>query len=340
MSDLDRNTLTAVLAPLREAREVSRRLRREKVLERRRRAQAIQADRERIGRRLLELAGLDPGEIEQRRKHEAEQTRAFIDEQRRAVNTRAREIAKQQEAMARRRGSALSLPRDLAPPHGLVFRSLLTLDTARWIDVTPTTSQPPYFQIEVDIGAPAPLHNTVKIYAWDERTAQHGFHIPGLPYTIDADFVFAWTADSDVALNAITFVQPNGTYLLETWWGAFVDSEASASLTAGLDVVVVDRTGTVVLVSNGTRDDGLTADVQTGWFDFTGAFEYEPYNDMSDLFDNGLLEVNAGNTAFFSVWVELAIFADGNAISSFDFRSGDFGINVPAVYVPTFQAPS
>jgi hypothetical protein len=61
------------------------------------------------------------------------------------------------------------------------------------------------------------------------------------------------------------------------------------------------------------------------------------YSDQSTVFDNNYVAAGAESLVVFDVWVALTVWSDGNANAELDFRTGEFGINVPAVYVSTFE---
>lgn len=213
------------------------------------------------------------------------------------------------------------------------FRSLVTLDSAAMIDADPHSDP----NIQVSIPPSQPLQNLVKVRTEDRSHVDYGFHVRGIPFPFRIDYLFLWHADADVALNAMTFVQPNGQYALLNDWAAFADSSANVEFRSDLALYIQNPNGSGYTASQGTVDEGLEESIDIGWFDFLGAADIGAYSDEAALFDNNLLGVTKGSAVVFDVGVELTAFADGDAEAVLDFKSGDFGINVPAVYVVTFE---
>jgi hypothetical protein len=221
------------------------------------------------------------------------------------------------------------------PDQNLTFKSFITLDTATMVVAQPFSTDGVEFSVQIEPFQPQ--HNFVTAIAEEISQVQYGFHVPGLPLTLSIDFLFQWRPDADVAFNTLTFVQPRGQYFLENTWAAFADSTASLDYTTQLNVSILNPNGSGPTTSTGTTDNGLDRGISIGIFDFLGAVEQGPYIDESTLFDANFLGVEAGSLVTFDIGIELTLFTDGNAISLFDFQSGgDFGINVPAVYVVTF----
>jgi hypothetical protein len=333
--------LMAAARSRRETRELSRRFERNKRSEQQRRSRAIEfASRDRFdnghpARRLLGSIGLEENEIERYLTRQAEQRMALLEAQRRMIVAQSGAVAQRHASVVRQREAGLASYRPLGIHDQLAFKSFITLDTAATIEATPFSD--PIFQFDVSADPPASGHNFVKAFALQQTSVQYGFHIPGLPIPVDIDYLFAFRADSDIALNAITFVQPNGLYALQAIWQPFANSSSSLDFTAGLDVHILYPNGGVY-TDNGTRDDRLSQSLDVGMWDlFQDSLIVGDYSDQSTLFDNNYVAASAGSVVVFDVWVALTMWSDGNANAELDFQSGDFGINVPAVYVSTFE---
>jgi hypothetical protein len=335
LTDPLQEVLAAAVASRRAALELERRIQRDIRAELQRRAGALHHEREQFARRLRETAGFEPGTLDAVQEQEAQQAQAFLERQRRVLVEHGSAVARQQERAAGQLGAGLAvLPEPLAAEK-LTFRSLVTLDTVAAVKTSPAVSRPG-LTFAVKASPATSMHNVVKALAEEQTAVQRGFHVPGFPVTFEVDFLFTWRADADVALNAITFVQPNGMYALLTSWAAFATSGASVDFTAGLDVFVQNARGPGFVQSSGTRDDRLSRRIDISWFDFLGAADIGPYSDQSALFTTSTSRASTGRLVIFDAWVALTVWADGDATSVLDFYSGDFGINVPAVYVPTF----
>jgi hypothetical protein len=337
LTNSEREALTAAVRSRHEALEFSRRIARENRSERARRTQATHQEREQRGRHLVESAGIDYDALEVAGMRDADLAQAFLASQRQAIVDHGSIVAQRQERTARQRSIwGRPGPEPMAAER-FVFRSLVTLEIASDVKTSPTYSQPDQ-QFVVQVEPLRSMHNLVKVLAETHSTVARGFAIPALPAVYDIDFLFTWKADADVALNAITFVQPNGVYALLASWAAFAFSRASLDFKAGLDIHIQNPSGQGIVTTSSSPDDSLYREINIGWFDFLGEVDSGPFSDESDLIDNDFIGVTAGSMVIFDVWVALTLDVDGDATALLDFHSGDFGINVPAVFVPTYQA--
>lgn len=337
LSEPDEDLLREAVTSRRDALEKSLHASGANRAEQVRRASEAHEMRERLGRGLIQSAGIDRDDLEAMRQHDANEAQAYLDSQRAALVERGSLVAANQRRTADQLATGFGwVPQPLSPQQ-LVFRSLVTLDTVTAVSTSTPVSEPD-LQFTVQVQPATSMHNVVKALAEERSHVQRGFHVPGLPITFHIDFLFTWTADADVALNAITFVQPNGMYALLASWAAFATSDATLDLTTGLDLFIVNPSGRGFVTSSGTRDHGLSGRVDVGWFDFLGAADVGAYSDQSTLFDNNFVGAQKGSLVIFNAWVALTEWTDGDATSLLDFSSGDFGINVPAVFVPTFTA--
>jgi len=333
LSESDRALLEVARQVSNEQRELAKQIQRASLLEYERRERADAVDRQRIFERLLAMTGVDTAdltEIQARQRREIDASEAFREEQRRAI---ADYLQNSKAGVVR-----TALP----PAPSAALAGTVELDTA--ISVGPpqddTTSTSDEFQRRLVIPQPpAPQRNVAKA---DLRMDHHTpvpkkFEIP-VPNESYIDYFFAWTAEADVRLNALSFLKPNGVYFALSSWSPCVESVASVSFIAGLDVSVFDTSGTLVLVSNGTRDDRLEERVSTGPFGSNqGGSGY--FSDTCQVADNGLLSVGAGSRVFVNVWAYLNATTDvqGSASAELDFLHEDgFEINVPNVFLFTF----
>lgn len=165
---------------------------------------------------------------------------------------------------------------------------------------------------------------------------QQGFD-PGHLNTVLVDFFFAFTADSDIQMNAASFVDWNGGYTVLAGWYPFDDAWAQATFTLGMDIFVVSPQGRLVGTISATPDEGFDKRIDVGPFD-VGAYDSFTYSSNSAFFVNGV-GVNAGNRVFFRVWTELNVDTKSIAYAQVDFDSGDLGIDVPGVFAATFPPP-
>jgi hypothetical protein len=150
-----------------------------------------------------------------------------------------------------------------------------------------------------------------------------------------AEFFFAFTADSDIVVNAASFVDWNGGYTLFAGWYPFDDAIAQATFTLGMDIIVVRPEGGLVGMASAPPDEGFKKSVNVGPLDFTGAYDSFIYNSNSAFFINGI-GVSAGNRIFFRIWAELEVYTKSTAIALMDFAGGNRGINVAGVFAGTF----
>lgn len=322
----------AALAAARERRELRDGLRRASAEELERRAGVDRSERRRLAEKLLGAVGADLEAVWARGKQGADARRAFREGQQRALAERARGRAR--EAARRRLALAPTrLPRAPAPLETMV------LDTALFIGPAGDQTFGPPHHTAHRVCAPDPPsagHNLARAFVSMVSEPSLDFEIPPLA-GFGVDFLFGFTAQADVRMNAVSFVVPNGAYWAETdWYGIVLDASAWVSFSAGLDVVVFAPDGSLAFVSNGTRDDGLERGAFTGVFGGTDV-DAGPYDDVSEVLDYGLLEVGAGSHVFVSVWAYLDATSNGWANASVDFLSSDaYGIEVPGVFLATF----
>ena len=284
--------MTAVKAR-REAREFSRSVERDQRSEQHRRTRVmdfvggVKTDQGHPARRLLASIGIEENEVERYRTRQAEQRAALLEMQRRTIIDHASSVARRHNNAAHQHAAGLSAYKPLGVHDQLAFKSLITLDTAVAIEATPFSDS--IFQFDVSADPPASGHNFVKAFALQQTSVQYGFHIPGLPIPVDIDYLFAFRVESDIALNAVTFVQPNGLYALQAIWQPFASSSASLDFTAGLDLYIMYPNGGV-FENNGTRDDRLSQSLNIGMWDiFQNSLIVGDYSDQSALFDNNYL---------------------------------------------------
>ena len=128
--------------------------------------------------------------------------------------------------------------------------------------------------------------------------------------------MFVWSADADVALNAIAPVQPNGLYHVGANWAPFATGSASVDFEKGLDIFVGQSA-----IGKGVREHDLSRRIDIGPFDFSGASDTGPFNVNQPLVDNSLARVSAGSTVVFLVSVVMTVWADGNASAWLDFTT-------------------
>jgi hypothetical protein len=270
--------------------------------------------------------------VRARRQQDAGPRQAFREAQRRAIAALSERPAKQ-EARRRRRRVAPLLPWAAAQ-----WRTI-TLDTAVFVgpalDDTITLDAWNVRRICTP-APPAASANRAQLYL-DYRS-----HVPGTIHfelppdgSFGVDFAFRWVADADVTLNAVSFVLPNGTYWAETdWYGILLNARAWVSLVAGMDVAVFDASGENLLqLSQSAQVDALERGAFTGVFGSTD-IDAGPYDDVSEVLDNGGLSVRAGSQVFAIPWVWINCTSGGWAFANLDFLSFDgFGIEVPAVYL-------
>lgn len=287
----------------------------------------LQDSRRELGQRLLSAAGIGQAELDSLSKREEEAARAFLEEERRATASRSHPTTLDQPPRLRR-GS----PFPDAPQLGY---KLIELDTATFIgppvDQTGSNSR--------NLVAPdpvAPGHNFARAFVEINSGHQSGFD-PGHSNSAIVDCFFAFTADSDVQVNAASFADWNGGYTLFAGWYPFDNAIAQAIFTLGMDIFVVNPEGGLVGMASAAPDEGFDKKIDVGQFDFLGAYDSFTYNSNSAFFINGV-GVNAGNRVFFRIWAELDVYTKSTAIALVDFNSGNLGINVPGVFAGTFPA--
>ena len=259
------------------------------------------------------------------RTREGETFRRFLAEERRAAAGRSPPIGLNQPPRLRR-GS----PFPDAPQLGF---KLVQLDTATFIgpalDETGSNSR----NLVVP-NPPAPGRNFARAFVEINSGHQSGFD-PGHLNSEFVDFFFAFTADSDVQMNAVSFVDWNGGYTLLAGWYPFDNAWAQATFTLGMDVFVVDPQGRLVGTISATPEEGFDKRLDVGPFDFLGAYGSFTYNSNSAFFVSGI-GLNAGNRVFFRVWAELYATTKSIAYAQADFASGNLGIDVTGVFASTF----
>jgi hypothetical protein len=322
----ERDMLEVVRAAAR-ARSVARREMRERVLRQRQRlASTLQDSRRDLGQRLLSAAGLGQAELDSMRKREEETVRTFLEEERRAIAGRPRPTGLGQPLRLTRRS-----PFPDAPQLGF---KLVQLDTATFIG-PPVDQTGANSRNLVAPDPPAPGRNFARAFAEIDSGHQSGFD-PGHLNNVLVDFFFAFTADSDIQINAVSFVDWNGGYTVLAGWYPFDNAWAQATFTLGMDVFVVSPQGRLVGTISATPEEGFDKRLDVGPFDFLGAYDSFTYSSNSALFVNGV-GVDAGSRVFFRVWAELNVDTKSIAYAQADFDSGDLGIDVTGVFVSTFS---
>ena len=329
LTNADREAIQAAIASRRAEEELSRRVRQNLIEVRQRRLREDRPDQERLARGLLAAAGMDLADLKRRRQKSIEQSRAVRDAQRGLINEHSHAVAERQRFNPGTRVHALRAAQRLAAtPY-----TLTTLHTAAQILHGPLITPPPGRYVDVTVDPLSPMHNVARaLIGWDS-TPDIQFHVRGL-WDVDLYWVFPFRATSDVLLNASTFVQPQGAYYLFTEGWFLGDSTAEVDLTARLDLWVAGRR-----LDPGAFDPALDRSLHSDWWDLSATSDANIYNDESALFDNNFTHVPAGTTVYIIVAVRLQVDADGLASSELDFATGNFQINVPAVYVSTFPAP-
>jgi hypothetical protein len=321
----ERDLLEVVRAAAR-SRNGARRKMRERVLRQRQRfASTIQDSRRDLGQRLLLAAGLGQAELDSMRKHEEETVRMFLEEERRAIAGRPHPTTIDQLLLLPRRS-----PFPYAPQLGF---TLVQLDTATFIG-PPVDETGSNSRNLVTPDPPAPGRNFARALVEIASGHQSGFD-PGHLNWVLVDFFFAFTPDSDIRMNAVSFVDWNGGYTALAGWYPFDDAWAQASFTLGMDVFVVNPQGRLVGTISAPPEEGFDKRIDVGPFDFVGAYDSFTYSSNSAFFVNGV-EVNTGNRVFFRIWTELNVDTKSIAYAQVDFDSGDLGINVTGVFAATF----
>ena len=313
---------------------------------------AANTDCQQLRSRVLAAAGIDQCELERCTKHEAKEMRAFLEREERAIVDQSGVIAQQHNQLARQRPKMLT--------HLGAFANsayLITLDVADRIDLPWGNERGEGFERDARSDPPASMHNFVKAYQRIDRQEEYGnrFCFPvDIPFF--ADFYFHWRTDVDVELNVLTFVQLNGKRYQGLDWSAFGGSGICVKYRSSLKYFIPppnfdpDHNSEGYLISNldstssqlSDQTDLCTADI--GWADFQGVVDHGPINDDVELFDNSHFRLPAGYAIIFVVRVDCRIVIPschaGNSIQELDFRSGDFGINVPAVFLGVSLVPS
>jgi hypothetical protein len=321
----ERDQLEVVLEEARARRVVGREMREHVLRQRQRLASALQDSRRDFGQRLLLAAGLEQAELDSMRKREEETVRAFVEEERRGIAGRPRPTGLDQPLRLPRRS-----PFPDAPQLGY---KLVQLDTATFIG-PPADKTGPNSRNLVTPDPPSPGRNFSRAFVEIDSGHQSGFDL-GHQNIVSVDFYFAFTADSDIQMNAVSFVDWKGGYTLFVGWYPFDNAWAQATFTAGMDVYVVNPQGRLVGTISATPDEGFDKRIDVGWFDFEGAYDSFTYSSNSFLSVNGI-GVNAGNRVFFRVWADLLVQTKSVAIANMDFNSGDLGIDVTGVFAATF----
>lgn len=309
---------------------------------------AVSADCQRLRDRMLAMAGIDLTEMEQRIEHNTNEMRAIFNKEKRAFIDQSSIIAQQYDQSNRQRQGMLSHLGTFAKS-----QSLVTLDVADAIVLDPGNEKFDGFEIDMKSDPPASNHNFVKAYMFDFTPFRSGprFCIPVSLY-FSADFYFHWTADVDVYLNAITFVQPNGTYYVNSQWDPFLSNKNCVTFSSSLRYFVPPpnfdphQNSEGYLISNLANTSSQLSDqivhcADAGPFDFSGNFEYGYLNDQFTLFDNSQFYLPAGYTIIFVVEVRGFFLQIGcqPSMQELDFYNGDFGINVPGIFLGIFPVP-
>jgi hypothetical protein len=250
----------------------------------------------------------------------------FLDEQHRAVAVRSRPTGLDRPPRLRRGSPFPDAPK-------LEMFKVVKLDTATFIGPPLDVTGSNYRNLVVP-NPPAPGRNFARAFAELESGHQFGFD-PGHLNGESIDFYFAFTANNDVRVNAMSFVDWNGGYTLFAGWYPFDNSWAETTFTLGMDVFVVDPQGALVGTISATPDHVFDKRLDVGLFDFVGAYDSFTYSGNSDFFVNGL-EVKAANRVFFRIWADFVLSTKSYAYAQVDFDSGDLGIDVTGAFAITF----
>lgn len=318
--------LLAVVRTAAHQQSVARREARKRIYQQRQRfTSTLQDSRKQLGQRLLAAAGIGQAELDLLAQREEETVRKFLQEERHAMASHIH-------------------PTNLNPPPQLLRRSpfpdapqlgykSVTLDTATFIG-PPVDDQTGDSPIIVAPDPITPGHNFVRAFAEGNSSYQYGFD-PGHLGGVYIEFFFTFTADSDVQVNAASFVDWNGGYILLASWYPFDGGRAQASFTLGMDVIVVNAEGGLVGMTSAAPDEGFDKSIDVGFFDFSGAYDSFIYSSNSAFFINGI-SVNAGDQMFFRIWAELDVYTLSIATALVEFYSDNLGINVPGVFIGMF----
>lgn len=206
------------------------------------------------------------------------------------------------------------------------------LETATDIPYPFTIDQPPDTDIETSVTSKAPGNNSVKAYINYSTSNKYGFHVAGIS-RVQIDFLFDWTTDRPLLVNAAAFVHPTGLYYLDTGWPG---GDASLAYSTSLNLLTVSADGEKVNISSSPTDALLYEEVSSDLFDGLGNLVIKEFGDQSILIDNNLSFVDRMETVVCDVQVVLENSALNTAKSLFDFRSEYSEINVPLVFISGF----
>lgn len=306
------------------ARHSARREMREHVFRERRQLASMHHDsRANLGQGLLSSAGMREAELDSIRRLEEERIRA-LREERHATAARPPTLRHDQH-----RPTRLS-PFPDSPQLGY---KLIQLDTATFIG-PPVDDTGSNSRNLVAPEPPMPGRNFARAFVEIDSGHQSGFDFGHFNGAI-VDFFFAFTADSDIRMNAASFVDWNGGYTEFVGWYPFDNAWAETIFTLGMDVFVVNPEGGLLEITSATPDQGFDKLIDVGPFDFVGAYDSFTYNSNSAFFVNGI-GVNAGDRVFFRVWAELDVDTKSIAYAQIDFDTGHLGIDVTGVFAATF----
>lgn len=302
----------------------------------------VSADCQDLLDRMLAVVGINQIEMEQRSERHANEIRAIFKKEKDAFIDQSGVIGQQYKKRNRQLQGMFSHLGTFAKS-----QSLVRLDVADAI-IFNNSELPGKRLLKSD--PPASNHNFVKAYMFDFTPFHSGprFCIPH-SFDFSADFYFHWTADVDVYLNAVTFVQPNGTYYVNSQWDPFFSNKNCVTFSSSLRYFVPPpnfdphQNSEGYLISNLANTSSQLSDqivhcVDAGPFDFFGNFKYGYLNDEFTLFDNSQFYLPAGYTIIFVVEVKGLFLQIGcqPSMQEFDFYNGDFGINVPGIFLGVF----
>lgn len=336
---VEQETLVAAVKAAHDADNSLSGIEKARRLNHQRQAIAANADCQRLRSHMLKAVGIDQCEVERCRERDITEMRAFLEKEGHAIVDQSGIVAKRHTQLACQRHEGLCTYGQLgtfAQP-----QSFITLDIADLIlkePASPITA--PGFELDIKSDPPASMNNFVKGYAFAEgELAAQGPQFR-------ADFLFHWTTEVDVLLNAVTFVQLNGMYGVYDAWTPFDDTFTCVSLSSSLRYFVPPPPFKGNLTSTSTQtQDNIDHCVEVGPFDFLGKADFGNYSDEFTLYDNNFFKLPAGYTIIFVVSVIGKLFTGFHGFGDFppncslqlDFRSGDFGINVPAIYLSAFN---
>ncbi|MFF2747283.1 hypothetical protein ACFVVA_17260 [Kitasatospora sp. NPDC058048] len=317
--------------------EFSRLLRHASREEWRRRAEAAFPERAQAQRRLLELAGIDTTKLDRQGRRDDSWARSFLEVRRANVVGRSKVVAERQARETEQHAATVAKIARAARPipalgNGpLQWQETANLETASEIRPTPfITSEDTSFDSEVV--QMDPLNNRAKVYA--NMSTDYGDN-PDYFSVFRLDFMFEWLMDRPLLLNAITYVQPNGSYFLEGDWPL---GSGELSYSTILLLYSYSPDGAMTELPAGDAKAPVVAGVSSGFWD--------SYTDKSGLISNSsfladrnLSFVDQGSTAVFIVRVELVLGAQDSGQAEFDFKTGESGINVPQLVACGFTLP-